>query len=279
MDEKELLKIQNIEMKLLIEAISLKYGYDYSDYTKSHLKRRLIRRMSLENYTSLTQLTEKVLYDKDMFEQVFWDLSINVTEMFRFPKFFKDLREHVIPILKTYPTINIWHAGCSTGEEVLSTAILLEEEGLLNRTTIYATDINKKVLETAKEGIYSIDNIKKWTKNYQESGGVKSFSDYYTAKYDHVIFDSNLLENVTFLEHNLVTDQKFIDTNLIICRNVMIYFNVKLQRKVINLFEESLIPSGFLGIGSKESLNTSSTDSKFINVTTDTKIYKKHVGY
>jgi len=279
MDEKELLKIQNIEMKLLIEAISLKYGYDYSDYTKSHLKRRLIRRMSLENYTSITQLTEKVLYDKDMFEQVFWDLSINVTEMFRFPKFFKDLREHVIPILKTYPTINIWHAGCSTGEEVLSTAILLEEEGLLNRTTIYATDINKKVLETAKEGIYSIDNIKKWTKNYQESGGVKSFSDYYTAKYDHVIFDSNLLENVTFLEHNLVTDQKFIDTNLIICRNVMIYFNVKLQRKVINLFEESLIPSGFLGIGSKESLNTSSTDSKFINVTTDTKIYKKHVGY
>ncbi len=279
MDEKELLKIQNIEMKLLIEAISLKYGYDYSDYTKSHLKRRLIRRMSLENYTSITQLTEKVLYDKDMFEQVFWDLSINVTEMFRFPKFFKDLREHVIPILKTYPTINIWHAGCSTGEEVLSTAILLEEEDLLNRTTIYATDINKKVLETAKEGIYSIDNIKKWTKNYQESGGVKSFSDYYTAKYDHVIFDSNLLENVTFLEHNLVTDQKFIDTNLIICRNVMIYFNVKLQRKVINLFEESLIPSGFLGIGSKESLNTSSTDSKFINVTTDTKIYKKHVGY
>lgn len=279
MNEKDLLEIENIEIKLLVEAILLKYGYDYTNYTKTHLKRRLLRRMNLENYTSITQLTEKVLYDKDMFEQVFWDLSINVTEMFRFPKFFEDLRKHVIPILRTYPTINIWHAGCSTGEEVISIAILLKEEGLLNRTTIYATDINKKVLKVAKEGIYSIEDIKKWTKNYQESGGVKSFSDYYTAKYDHVIFDNSLLENITFLEHNLVTDQKFIDANLIICRNVMIYFNGKLQNKVVKLFEESLIPSGFLGIGSKENLRIASSDKKFINIVADTKIYKKNIRY
>ena len=278
MNEKELLEIENIELKLLIKAIYLGYGYDFKNYTKSHLKRRILRRVKLDNLKSITGLTEKLLYDRDTLEQILSDLSINVTKMFRFPKFFKDLRENVIPLLKTYPSINIWHAGCSTGEEVMSMAILLKEEGLLNRVNIYATDINKKVLEAAKDGIYSIENVKKWTKNYQEAGGKKSFSDYYVAKYDYAIFDQDLLKNVTFLEHNLVIDKIFINANLIICRNVLIYFNKILQDQVLELFEESLIPGGMIGIGSKESLKFTSVNEKFESITSITKIYKKKIG-
>jgi chemotaxis protein methyltransferase CheR len=278
MNEKELLEIENIELKLLIEAMYLKYGYDFKNYTKSHLKRRILRRVKLDNLKNITQLTERMLYDRDSLEQILLDLSINVTEMFRFPQFFKDLREYIIPVLKTYPSINIWHAGCSTGEEVISMAILLKEEGLLNRVNIYATDINKQVLEIAKEGIYPIEDVKKWTKNYQEAGGKKSFSDYYVAKYDHAIFDQNLLKNVTFLEHNLVIDNIFIDANLIICRNVLIYFNKQLQDQVLELFEESLIPGGMIGIGSKENLRFTSINENFESVSTAAKIYKKKIG-
>jgi len=278
MNEIELLEIENLELQLLIEAIYLRYGYDFKNYTKSHLKRRILRRVKLDDLKNITQLTEKMLYDREVLKQILLDLSINVTEMFRFPKFFKDLREDIIPLLKTYPSINIWHAGCSTGEEVISMAILLKEEGLLNRVNIYATDINEKVLDIAKEGIYSIENVKKWTRNYQEAGGKKSFSDYYTAKYDHAIFDQDLLKNVTFLEHNLVIDKTFIDANLIICRNVLIYFNKKLQNQVLELFEESLIPGGIIGIGSKESLKFTSVNEKFENINSTTKIYKKKIG-
>ena len=278
MDEKELLEIENIELKLLIDAIYLRYGYDFKNYTKSHLKRRILRRIKLDDLENITELTKKVLYDEEILKQILLDLSINVTEMFRFPKFFEDLRENVIPLLKTYPSINIWHAGCSTGEEVISMAILLKEEGLLNRANIYATDINKQVLDIAKEGIYPIENIKKWTKNYQEAGGKKSFSDYYNAKYDHAIFDQELLKNVTFLEHNLVIDKTFIDANLIICRNVMIYFNRELQNQVLELFEESLIPGGIIGIGSKENIRFASVYKDFESVTATTKIYKKKIG-
>ena len=278
MNEKELLEIENIELKLLIKAIYLRYGYDFKNYTKSHLKRRILRRVKLDNLKNIMELTEKILYDRDMLEQILLDLSINVTEMFRFPKFFKDLREDVIPILKTYPSINIWHAGCSTGEEVISMAILLKEEGLLNRSTIYATDMNKQILNIAKEGIYSIKDIKKWTKNYQEAGGKNSFSDYYVAKYDHAIFDRDLLKNAIFLEHNLVTDKNFIDANLVVCRNVLIYFNKELQNNVLELFEESLIPGGVIGIGSKENLRFTSINKNFESITAATKIYKKKIG-
>ncbi|UUV18771.1 protein-glutamate O-methyltransferase CheR [Fusobacteria bacterium ZRK30] len=278
MNEKELLEIENIELQLLIEAIYSRYGYDFKNYTKSHLKRRILRRVKLDNLKTITQLTERILYDREVLKQILLDLSINVTEMFRFPKFFKDLREDVIPLLKTYPSINIWHAGCSTGEEVISMAILLKEEGLLNRVNIYATDINKKVLDIAKEGIYTIEDVKKWTKNYQEAGGKKSFSDYYVAKYDHAIFDQDLLKNVTFLEHNLVIDKTFIDANLVICRNVLIYFNKELQNQVLELFEESLIPGGMIGIGSKENLRFTSVNEKFESITVTTKIYKKKIG-
>lgn len=278
MNEKKILEVENIELKLLIDAIYLSYGYDFKNYTKSHLKRRILRRVKLDNLKSITALTEKLLYDKDTLEQILLDLSINVTEMFRFPEFFKDLRKDIIPLLKTYPSINIWHAGCSTGEEVMSMVILLKEEGLLNRVNIYATDINKKVLDIAKDGIYKVEDVKKWTNNYQEAGGKKSFSDYYVAKYDYAIFDQDLLKNVTFLEHNLVIDKTFINANLIICRNVLIYFNKILQDQVLELFEESLIPGGIIGIGSKESLRFTSVYKKFESITSNTKIYKKKIG-
>lgn len=278
MNEIELLEIENLEIKLLIEAIYLRYGYDFKNYTKSHLKRRILRRVKLDDLKNITQLTGKMLYDREVLKQILLDLSINVTEMFRFPKFFKDLRENVMPLLKTYPSINIWHAGCSTGEEIISMAILLKEEGLLNRANIYATDINGNVIDIAKEGIYTIEDVKKWTRNYQEAGGKSSFSDYYVAKYDHAIFDQDLLKNVTFLEHNLVIDKTFIDANLIICRNVLIYFNKKLQNQVLELFEDSLIPGGVIGIGSKESLKFTSVNEKFENINSSTKIYKKKIG-
>lgn len=281
MDKKELLDIENIELKLLLDAIYMRYGYDFKNYTKSHVKRRVLNRVELNELDNITQLTNEVLYNSEVFNQLLLDLSINVTEMFRFPLFFKELREHVIPLLKTYPSINIWHAGCSTGEEVVSMAILLDEEGLLERSRIYATDINKKVLDIAKQGIYPISEIKKWTKNYQEAGGKKSFSNYYTAKYDSVIMHQNLYENMVFLEHNLTQDKEFIGANLIICRNVLIYFNKTLKEKVLKLFDDSLINGGVLGIGSKENISFTSISTKLYVLSKDAKIYCKKVesGY
>ncbi len=277
MDKKELLDIENIELKLLLDAVYMRYGYDFKDYTKSHLKRRILNRVELNQLDNISQLTSEVLYNSDVFNQLLLDLSINITEMFRFPLFFKDLRKHVIPLLKTYPSINIWHAGCSTGEEVVSMAILLDEEGLLERSRLYATDINKNVLDVAKKGIYPISEIKKWTKNYQEAGGKKSFSNYYTAKYDSVIMDQNLYKNMVFLEHNLTQDKEFISANLVICRNVLIYFNKTLKERVFELFDSSLISGGVLGIGSKESLGFTSIKSKYDVLSKDSKIYGKKV--
>jgi len=281
MDKNELLDIENIELKLLLDAVYLRYGYDFKDYTKSHVKRRVLNRVELNKLDNITQLTSEVLYNFDTFHELLMDFSINVTEMFRFPLFFKELREHVIPLLKTYPTINIWHAGCSTGEEVMSMAILLNEEGLLERSRIYATDINKEVLEIAKKGIYPISEIKKWTKNYQEAGGKKSFSDYYTAKYDSVIMNQNLFKNIVFLEHNLIQDKKFISANLIVCRNVLIYFNKELKEKVLTLFDDSLINGGVLGIGSKECIKFRGIYDKFDVLSEAAKIFCKKVesGY
>jgi len=277
MDNSEKLEIEKIELQLLLEAMYQRYGYDYKNYTKSHIKRRVLHHMNAENIDGISELTRKILYDHEAFDELVLDLSVNVTEMFRFPMFFEDIRKHVIPILKTYPSINIWHAGCSTGEEVVSMAILLEEEGLLERSRIYATDINKKVLDIASGGIYPIGEIKKWTKNYNEAGGKRSFSDYYTAKYDSVIFSQKLYENIVFLEHNLTQDQSFIGANLILCRNVLIYFNNELKDKVVNMLEDSLLPGGVLGIGSKESLKFTQADSDFEVLSQNSRLYCKKV--
>jgi len=279
MDANDLLENENIEIQLLIDALRLKYGFDYTNYTRSHIKRRVLHRIKQDGLRNVSELIERILYDKNVFDQLIVDLSINVTEMFRFPKFFRDIRIHVVPILKTYPHINVWHAGCSSGEEVISMAILLKEEGLLDKAQIYATDINKKVLEIANAGIYPIDDVKKWTKNYQEAGGKKSFSEYYTAKYNSVIFNNDLYKNITFQVHNLVQDKQFISANLIVCRNVMIYFNKVLKENVFELFRESLVPGGVLGIGSKESLKFTSVSSNFQDISSQSKIYIKKVEW
>jgi len=265
----------NLEISLLLEAIFNKYGYDFRNYSKAHIKRRILHRLSLSGLDNISAMTHKAIYDKNFASQILLDFSINVTEMFRDPDFYTFIRKEVIPILKTYPFTKIWHAGCATGEEVYSMAILLKEENLYDRTQIYATDFNAKVIKSAKEGIYSIKNIKDFTRNYQKAGGKESFSDYYTANYDSVIIDNSLKKNIVFSEHNLVTDSVFAEVNMIICRNVLIYFNRDLQNKVLNLFNDSLVPGGILGLGTKESLQFLEKGKNYNCIDLKNKIYRK----
>lgn len=272
---KQEIENEEIEIHLLLEAINMKYGYDFRNYSSAHMKRRIHNRMSIFGITSISEMLHKVIYDKEFFNQILSDFSINVTEMFRDPSFYIAFRKHVIPILKTYPFIRIWHAGCSTGEEIYSMAILLKEEGLYDRTQIYATDFNKIVLQKAKEGIYNIDDIKDYTYNYQRAGGKASFSDYYVAQYGSVIFNSSLKKKITFAEHNLVTDGTFGEMHVIICRNVLIYFNKELQSSVIKLFSDSLSNGCFLCLGSKESIKFSTSTENFEEVVGCEKIYRK----
>ncbi|MDP4291346.1 MAG: protein-glutamate O-methyltransferase CheR [Bacteroidota bacterium] len=266
----------NIEVKLFLEAVFLKYGYDFRNYSLAHIKRRILHRLSISQIESISLMQDRVLRDPDFFQQILLDFSINVTEMFRDPDFYQAIRKEVIPLLKTYPFIKIWHAGCSTGEEVFSMAILLQEEGLLEKTQIYATDFNQKVLKQAKQGIFSVENVKEWTQNYLRAGGKESFSDYYVANYNSVIMNKNLSENILFAHHNLVTDQVFSEVNMIICRNVLIYFERALQNRVIGLFKESLLPGGILCLGSKESLQFNENASSFSPLVAKEKIYRKN---
>ena len=273
--ENENIENENIEMRLLLEAIFLKYGYDFRDYSSAHMKRRVLRRFKALGLKSITELQHKILRDKGIFKIMLSDFSINVTEMFRDPSFYKAFREEVIPVLKTYPFIKIWHAGCSTGEEVYSMAILLKEEGLYDRTQIYATDFNEIVLQKAKDGIYNIGDIKDYTRNYQLAGGTGSFADYYIAKYDSVILDESLKKRMIFADHNLVTDGVFGEMHVVICRNVLIYFNKILQNRALNLFHESLNNGCFLCLGSKESLKFSTCEDKFEPVVASEKIFRR----
>ena len=236
-----------------------------------------MHRLAMSGITRVSEMQHKVLYDVSFFESLLLDFSINVTEMFRDPSFYRALRQEVIPVLRTYPYIKIWHAGCATGEEVYSMAILLKEEGLYERSQIYATDFNQVVLQKAKEGIFPIENIKEYTVNYQKAEGKESFSAYYTAKYDSVIINQALKKNILFADHNLVTDGVFGEMNLILCRNVLIYFDKTLQNRVIGLFYDSLCRNGFLCLGSKESLMFSDYNSGFEHVVKEEKIYRKKV--
>lgn len=254
---------QSIEIKLLLEAIYLKYGYDFRDYSKAHLKRRILTRLSRNHFSSISEMQYKVLNDEEFFHTLLVDLSLNVTEMFRDPYFFLAIREKVIPLLKTYPFIKIWHAGCATGEEVYSMAILLKEEGLLDRCTIYATDFNQIALEKAAEAIYPVNKLKDYTDNYNKADGKASFSDYFMVQYDAALLDKNLKKNIVFSDHNLVTDGIFGDMNMIVCRNVLIYFNRELQNRVIKLFYDSLVSGGILCLGTKETLMFSEFKEKF----------------
>ena len=267
--------LERIEVDLLLEGIFRHYGFDFRSYAYSSLKRRLWKRITAEGLRSVSELQDRVLHDPAMMEKLLLDLSINVSAMYRDPSFYRSFREHVVPILRTYPFFRLWHAGCSTGEEVYSMAILLEEEGLYERARIYATDINEVVLHTAKSGIYPVDKMQEYTQNYLRAGGTRSFSDYYVAKYDAAIFSSSLTRHVVFSQHNLVTDRSFAEFNVILCRNVMIYFDRQLQDRVHQLFYDSLVPFGFLGLGSKESIKFSKYENCYEEIAPRDKIYRR----
>jgi chemotaxis protein methyltransferase CheR len=263
-----------IELELVIHAIYRRYGYDFRDYARVSLERRMHHRMHLAGMESMLELLPRILYDSEFASSLMDDLSITVTEMFRDPAFYQALREHVIPILKSYPYVKIWHAGCATGEEVYSMAIILHEEGLLDRAQLYATDFNQRALDIAKQGIYRVEDIHKATLNYNKTRPKASFRDYYHAKYRSAILARFLRENITFAHHNLTTDAVFATMNVVICRNVMIYFNRELQDRVLCLLRDSLCRRGFLALGTKETLEFSAVAESFEPVTLRQRIYQ-----
>ena len=268
----------DIELRMLVEAVYLKYNYDFRDYTGASQKRRILVAMREMECETVSSLQAKVMHEPDGFAQLLQYLTIPVTEMFRDPEYWQAVREQVVPFLKTYPSLKIWVAGCSTGEEVYSLAILLQEEGLLDRAIIYATDINPESLEAARRGVFNLERMRLYTENYQKAGGKRAFSDYYTAAYDGALFDRALIENVTFADHSLATDSVFSETHFVSCRNVLIYFNRKLQDRVLGLFHESLCYRGFLGLGSKESIDFSSFANRFDVLARRERIFRKGVA-
>ncbi|WP_379162927.1 CheR family methyltransferase [Paenibacillus sp. sgz5001063] len=269
-------ELEQIEIELLLSGVHRFYGYDFRNYALPSLKRRIWHHVHAENVPSISALQEKVLHDRDCFERFVYSLSIPVTEMFRDPGLFLTFRQKVVPLLRTYPYIRIWHAGCSTGEEVYSMAILLHEEGLYDKARIYATDMNARSLQQAKEGVYEISKMKQYTKNYLEAGGTRAFSEYYTAKYNSVILQPFLRKNIIFAEHNLATDTSFNEFNVILCRNVMIYFNDELRDHVHGLFHESLSRFGVLVLGSKESIHFTRFSDSYEPLDRVEKIYRKN---
>jgi chemotaxis protein methyltransferase CheR len=258
----------------LLDTILFRYGYDFKNYARASLERKVISRMNHSEMTHVSEMIPRVMTDPLFFDLFLRDMSTTVTEMFRDPFVFKKIRE-LCPILKTYPRINIWHAGCATGEEVYSMAILLEEEGLLGQSQIYATDFNNNSLDIAKKGIYPADSIALFTKNYIESGGKSSFADYYQAKYDNAKMKGFLKKHITFANHNLVHDKVFAEMHLILCRNVLIYFNETLQGRVLDLFNESMIHRGLLVLGDKETLEFTSINNQYEVCGKRERIYRK----
>jgi chemotaxis protein methyltransferase CheR len=267
--------INDKEYMELLESIRFIYGYDFTEYAESSVKRRILHFMENRNVDTLDKLGKVLLKDDSIFEEFVQDLSITVTEMFRDPGFYKSIREKVMKRLATYPVIKIWIAGCATGEEVYSMAIVLKEEGLLERAIIYATDINQKSLQIAREGLYPLESMKMYTENYFKAGGAEPFSTYYAAKYNAVLFDKSLRQNVVFSPHNLAADKSFNEFQLIVCRNVLMYFNHSLKDKVLSLFYDSLCDFGFLGVGDKESLLFSGKRDLFEETDRKEKIYRK----
>jgi chemotaxis protein methyltransferase CheR len=267
--------LERIEIQLLLEGVYRHYGFDFRSYAYASLRRRIWKRIDSDGLKTISALQDRVLHDPSMMERLLLDLSINVTAMFRDPGFYVAFRRDVVPALRTYPFIRIWHAGCSTGEEAYSMAILLEEEDLYDRARIYATDINEVVIRKAKEGIFPLDRMQEYTQNYLRAGGTRSFSEYYTAMYDGALFTPRLMRNIVFSQHNLVTDRSFAECNVILCRNVLIYFDRTLQQRVHKLFHESLPVYGYLGLGSKESLRFSGFEEYYEPVDRREKIYRK----
>jgi chemotaxis protein methyltransferase CheR len=267
--------LRDNEVDLLKQDFFEVHGYDFTGYAHASLKRRLERLYSMTNFHSFDEFRYRLKHDEDYFQFAVTEISVNVTEMFRDPAFYKLIREKVTPILATYPLIRIWHAGCSTGEEVYSMAIVLEEAGLLDKSLLYATDINPHVLEKARKGIFPNNNMQQYSRNYHAAGGIKEFSSYYTANYNFVKFDENLSRRMIFSTHNLVSDHSFNSFQLILCRNVLIYFEKDLQARVLRLFDDSLEQLGFLGLGSKESLRFSAIAPSYKQVEGREKLWRK----
>jgi chemotaxis protein methyltransferase CheR len=268
-------ELEDIEIALLLEGLYRYYGFDFREYSPASLKRRILERMRAEKIETVSSYQDRVLHDAACMERLLLGLSVHVTSMFRDPEFYLTFRRKIVPVLKTYPTVRIWHAGCSTGEEVYSMAILLHEEGLYRKCVIYATDISHEVLRKAREGIFPLSTMQEYTSNYMKAGGKHEFSDYYTAHYDNVIFHPSLKTNVVFAEHNLATDGSFNEFHVILCRNVMIYFNKALQERVHNLIYESLSTFGVLGLGNKESLKFTPRESFYERLDSRDKLYRK----
>ena len=267
--------VEDIEIQLLLEGVQRVYGYDFRDYAEASIKRRLTHWLSESAFDTFSQAQSRLLREPELFFSLLQGITVNVTEMFRDPSFFRVLREQVIPFLKTYPFVKIWHAGCATGEEAYSMAILLEEEGMGGRYRMYATDIDEVVLQKAAEGVMSMTEMQKYTRNYQKAGGKASFADYYTARYERAILSPELRKNIVFAPHNLAVDAEFGEMNMVLCRNVMIYFKPALKERCLRLFDNSLLPGGFLSLGLKESLEKRKMGDRYDELAPMTRIYRK----
>jgi chemotaxis protein methyltransferase CheR len=267
--------LQNLEIDLVLEGLLRRYGYDFRHYARATLKRRLEKRCQAAGLSHIIELLPALLRDRTFVERLLHDMSVVVTEMFRDPDFFQAVRATVVPQLRTWPYLKVWHAGCATGEELYSMAILFEEEDLYERTRFYATDVNHQALATAREGIYPLDKMEKFARNYRHAGGTASFSSYCLARYQSAMLQPQLRRRVTFASHNLATDGVFGDMNLIVCRNVLIYFDRTLQNRVLELFRDSLCHLGFLCLGNRETLEFSSVAEQFEIVDRRQRIYRK----
>jgi chemotaxis protein methyltransferase CheR len=265
----------DIELRLLLDAIYLKYHYDFRRYAAASLKRRLLNAPGRFGCQTFSQLQDKVLHEPATFPALLNYLTVPVSEMFRDPTYFRSLREKVVPLLRTYPSLKVWVAGCSTGEEVYSLAILLREEQLLERTLIYATDINPQSLQRAAAGVYAAERIAGFTENHRKAGGRASLSEYYTAAYGRAVFDKSFRRHIVFSDHSLATDSVFAEVQFVSCRNVLIYFNSELQNRAVGLFRDALCRKGFLGIGMKESLSFTSHARSFVDLVHQDRIFQK----
>jgi len=277
MNDPVFLPHEEIELDLLLEAIWRHYHYDFRGYSRGSLHRRMARAQQRHGFDSLSQLQHRLLRDPALFADLMGFLTIQVSEMFRDPAYFRELREQVVPHLRTYPSLKVWIAGCANGEEFYSLAILFREEGLEDRTIFYCTDISPAALEKAQAGIYDLDRIQQFTENHRQSGGTRSLSDYYTAAYGAAVFDKTLRKRAVFAEHNLASDQVFAEVQLVSSRNVLIYFDRDLQDRALGLFGESLVRGGFLGLGSKETLRFSRHSDGFADFDEGEKIYRRNL--
>ncbi|MDB4945514.1 MAG: methyltransferase, CheR-type, SAM-binding domain, C-terminal [Labilithrix sp.] len=267
--------LERIEIELLLQGVYRHYGHDFRQYAFSSLRRRLMKRLEGEGLANFSELQARVLHDPEAMDRLVRDMSVNVTGMFRDPSFFLALRERVVPVLRTYPFVRIWHAGCASGEEAYALAIMLEEEGLYDRSRIYATDMNADALERAKSGEFPLARMREYTSNYLQAGGARAFSEYYSAAGDFAAFDPRLKRNVLFAQHNLATDSAFSEFNLILCRNVLIYFDRELKTRVLGLFNESLAPFGLLALGRRESLRFTAVEHDYDEFDARERIYRR----